>query len=163
MCSGPRKLEGYINIDITPNSDLVIDLEKSLLPFEDESVETIVCISAINYFSRDRALEIINDVYRKLCNGGVARFAVQDLKILTKKYLEQDENFFFEKTADGSDRFPGDTYADKFNEWFYGFPSLGKHCKYVYDFESLAFLFHKAGFKIVEEKNITKAELKILN
>ncbi len=159
MCSGPRKLEGYINIDITPNSDMVIDLEKSLLPFEDESVETIVCISAINYFSRDRALEIINDVYRKLCNGGVARFAVQDLKILTKKYLEQDENFFFEKTADGSDRFPGDTYADKFNEWFYGFPSLGKHCKYVYDFESLAFLFHKAGFKIVEEKKYHESRI----
>jgi MoaA/NifB/PqqE/SkfB family radical SAM enzyme/predicted SAM-dependent methyltransferase len=159
LCSGPRKLEGFVNIDITQNSDLIIDLEKTLLPFENESVETLICISAINYFSRDRALEIIKDVYRSLCNGGVARFAVQDLKILTAKYLSNDEKFFNEKLADGSDRFPGDTFADKFNEWFYGFPSLGKHCKYVYDFESLSFLFRKAGFRIVETKNYQESRI----
>ncbi|MBL1212492.1 MAG: radical SAM protein [Ignavibacteriae bacterium] len=159
LCSGPRKLNDYVNIDITPNSDIVLDLEKSLLPFEDNSVETLVCISAINYFTRARALEIIKDVFRTLTDGGVARFGVQDLRLLTKKYLDKDEQFFFEKLEDGSNRFPSDTLADKFNEWFYGFPSSGKHCKYVYDFESLAFLFKKAGFKKVEQKQYRESEI----
>jgi MoaA/NifB/PqqE/SkfB family radical SAM enzyme/predicted SAM-dependent methyltransferase len=159
LCSGPRKLNDYINIDITPNSDIVLDLEKSLLPFDDNSVKTLVCISAINYFTRERAFEIIKDVFRTLTDGGIARFAVQDLRVLTKKYLDKDEHFFFEKLEDGSDRFPGDTFADKFNEWFYGFLSLGKHCKYVYDYESLAFLFKKAGFKKVEQKQYKESEI----
>jgi MoaA/NifB/PqqE/SkfB family radical SAM enzyme/predicted SAM-dependent methyltransferase len=159
LCSGPRKIDGYINIDITPNSDLVLDLEENLLPFEDNSVDQLICMSAINYFSRERAIEIIKDVYRVLKTGGIVRFGVQDLQLLAKKYLEKDEKFFFEKLDNGQDRFPGDTFADKFNEWFYGFPSLGKHCKYVYDYNSLAFLFNKSGFDVIEQREYLDSRL----
>ena len=126
LCCGPIKLDGFINIDISPNADMVLDLEKELLPFPDESVVAVVCMSAINYFSRQRAIEIIKDVSRVLKQGGVARFGTQDLRILAENYLTNDCEFYFQKLKDGRERFPGKTIADKFNEFFLWFPSWRK-------------------------------------
>lgn len=152
LCSGSTKLEGFINIDLQKGADRVIDLERDLLPFPDGTVDSVICISAINYFSYERGQEIIQDVYRVLRPGGVARFAVQDLRVLAEKYLSQDHAFYFQKLPNGRDRFPGRTYADKFNEFFTGFSSGDKHCKYVYDFDSLSTHFRSAGFACIEQK-----------
>lgn len=152
LCSGSIKLEGYVNIDIFPGSDIVLDLEKDLLPFPDNSADIVVCISAINYFSRQRASEIVRDVRRVLKPGGIARFGTQDLRILAENYLNKESKFYLEKLPDGRDRFPGKTVGDKFNAFFYGFQSGSKHCKYVYDFEMLKVLFEEAGFSLIEQK-----------
>ena len=160
LCSGANVLSDYWNVDLEPKADLILDLEKFLLPFRDDSMDAVVCISAINYFTYDRAQKIMKDVYRVLKPVGVARFGVQDLKILAEKYLSRDEYFFFEKLPYGRDRFPGATVADKFNQWFFGFASYGgKTSKYVYDFESLALLFKNAGFRTVEQKKYRESVL----
>jgi predicted SAM-dependent methyltransferase len=152
LCSGPVQIDGYINVDIYDGAHFVLDLEKEQLPFPDESVDVLVCISAINYFSRQRAAEIIKEVYRVLKPGGITRFAAQDLHIFAEKYLNNDIGFYFQKLPDGRDRFPGKTIGDKFNEFFYGFKFKDKHCKYVHDFESLRVLFEEAGFPAIERK-----------
>jgi len=160
LCCGPVILEDFINVDIDPRADVVIDLEKDLLPFDDHSVEILVCIFAINYFSCPRAAEIIQDVHRVLRPGGVARFASQDLRILAEKYLKRDADFYFQRLPDDRARFPGETFADKFNYFFYGFPSTQKkHCQYVYDFEALKALFNQAGFKRVEPKEYLQSAI----
>ncbi len=158
LCGGASKLGGFINVDIHPSADIVLDLEKELLPFKDKSVDQLVCISAINYFTRERAAQIIRDVHRVMKPDGMVRFGVQDLQLLAKKYLERDHEFFFQKLENGNDRFPGRTFADKFNNWFYGFATQGKSCKYVYDFETLALLFEEAGFKQIKEKKFLESE-----
>jgi len=155
LCCGSRKLPDFCNIDISTDADLVLDLEKTLLPFRDNQCEIVICISAINYFSRQRGLQIIKDAHRILEPGGVARFATQDLRLIAQKYIKYDKDFFFQKLVSGKDRFEGETIGDKFNSWFYGYKtSGGKYCKYFYDFESLALLFKKAGFTMVEKKDI---------
>jgi MoaA/NifB/PqqE/SkfB family radical SAM enzyme/predicted SAM-dependent methyltransferase len=159
LCSGQSPLDGFINIDISQHADIVLDLEHKFLPFNDDSVDAVVCISAINYFSYSRGAEIVKDVYRVLRPGGVARFATQDLKVLSEKYLARDRSFFFQKLADGRDRFQGLTFADKFNEFFYGFYSGDKHCKYVYDFESLEVHFRSAGFAIIDRKEYRQSRI----
>lgn len=160
VCSGANLLSGYWNVDLDPKADLIIDLERFLLPFKNNSMDAVVCISAINYFTYDRAQKIVNDVHRVLKSGGIVRFGVQDLKILTEKYIARDEVFFFEKLPNGQDRFPGETLADKFNQWFLGFASYGgKISRYVYDFESLAFLFKVAGFRQIEQKKYRESAL----
>jgi predicted SAM-dependent methyltransferase len=138
---------------------MVIDLERDLLPFPDNSVDVVVCMSAINYFTRKRAGEIIKDVYRILKEGGTARFGTQDLCLLAGYYLERNREFYFQKLANGQERFPGRTFADKFNEFFYGFPTRDKHCRYVYDFEALRDLFTEAGFRLVEEKRFQESRI----
>lgn len=153
LCSGDVLLNGFCNVDVAQKSDLILDLERQLLPFGDGSCKRVVCISAINYFTRQRAQEIIHDVYRVLEPGGCARFGTQDLKLIARKFAEEDRSFFFAKAADGRDRFEGKTMGDKFNSWFYGYRVYGtKVCKYVYDYETLALLFRNAGFSTVEQK-----------
>ncbi|GEM_PF-112065 len=159
LCCGPVRLPGFVNIDITPGGDIQLDLERELLPFPDESMDAVICISAINYFSYRRGAEIIKDVFRVLKPGGVARFATQDLRILAGNYLDRTSVFYHEKLADGRDRFPGKTVADKFNEFFYGFCSGNKHCNYVYDYESLAVHFREAGFGVIEQKEYRNSRI----
>lgn len=164
LCSGSIKIPGYCNIDMATRADLILDLENSLLPFTDNSAEIIVCISAINYFDRSRALEIIKDCFRVLEKGGIARFATQDLNIIANKYINRDKSFFFQKLPDGRDRFSGQTMGDKINSWFYGYETAGnKHCKYVYDFETLALLFKQAGFEVVEQKKYLESRIPNIN
>ncbi len=160
LCSGPVILPGYWNVDINSNADIVLDMEKKLLPFPDDSMNVVVCISAINYFSKQRGQEIINDVNRILKKKGIARFATQDLRLISTKYVKKDKHFFFQKLKNGRDRFDGETFGEKFNSWFYGYESCGKKCKYVYDYETLSTLFKKAGFSKIkhvkyQESNLT--------
>jgi len=90
-------------------------------------------MSAINYFTKERALEIIRDCYRVLRPNGIARFGVQDLKIFCRKYLAGDPNF----TCDRINRLFGNLD---------GYISNGKKNKYFYDYQTLAALFVHAGF-----------------
>ena len=160
LCSGDVLLPGFCNVDVAQKSDLILDLETSLLPFADNSCERVVCISAINYFSRARGLQIIEDVRRVLKPGGVARFGTQDLRLIASKYVATDREFFFQKAADGRDRFEGETMGDKFNSWFYGYRVYGtKYCKYVYDYQTLENLFKKAGFSRVEQKKYRESKM----
>ena len=54
-------------------------------------------MSAINYFTRDRALLILKDIHRILKPSGILRVGVQDLKLISKKYIDKDREFFFRK------------------------------------------------------------------
>lgn len=150
LCCGANLLPGYVNLDANPPADILLDLDERLLPFPDASVSHLVCISAINYLTRERATEVVADVHRVLVPGGIARFAVQDLRQLVSNYLEDDEAFYFEKLPDGRDRFPGATFGDKLNEFFVGFRAGAKRCRHVYDFESLGLLFNRAGFHSIQ-------------
>jgi len=152
LCSGASRIPGYFNVDIAKGADLVMDLAKQDLPFSPNSVQRIVCMSSINYFSRARASELIMQCFEILEPGGVARFGVQDLEMLAQRYLQKDTAFFFQKLPNGKDRFEGPTLGDKFVAWFYGYVAGGYSCQYFYDYDSLAFLFRQAGFTLVERK-----------
>jgi len=159
MCSGSVRIPGYLNLDISAGADLPINLAKRNLPFSDSCIEVVVCMSAINYFTRDRAQELINEVFRVLKPGGMTRFGVQDLEKLACLYVKKDRDFFFQKLPDGSYRFEGPTLGDKFAAWMYGYESGGHTCSYFYDYESLAYLFYEAGFSIVEKKKYQQSRI----
>jgi len=152
LCSGGSRIPGYLNIDIVKGADIVMDLARHDLPFPPNSVQRIVCMSAINYFSRLRAAELIRQCFRILEPGGIARFGVQDMEMLAQRYVQKDNAFFFQKLPNGKDRFEGPTLGDKFAAWFYGYAAGGYPCQYFYDYESLAFLFRQAGFPLIERK-----------
>jgi SAM-dependent methyltransferase len=152
LCSGNCRIPGYFNVDIAKGADLVMDLAKHDLPFPPNSVRYIVCMSAINYFSRSRASKLIRQCFEILEPGGVARFGVQDLEMLARLYLQKDTSFFSQKLLNGKDRFEGHTLGDKFVAWFYGYVAGGYPCQYFYDYDSLAFLFKQAGFTLIERK-----------
>lgn len=157
--SGPQRIPGCLAIDFNLGADLYLDLRHHNLPFADGSLDYVVCISAINYLSYDRAREVIAQVHRVLKLGGVARFGVQDLRLIASKYIQKDVDFFCQVLPNGSPRFPGETLGDKFNYWFYGHPIRGSGCKYLYDYEALENIFLKAGFACVENRKFMDSKL----
>jgi len=159
LCCGSQIIPGYFGIDINGKVDLKLNLEKRNLPFKDSVLDVVTCTSAINYFTRSRGQEIINEVYRTLKIDGVARFSVQDLESIARRYVEKDYAFFFQKLPDGRERFEGPTLGDKFAAWFYGYASNGVPCRYFYDYDSLANLFKTAGFSVVEKKEYLHSRL----
>ena len=159
LCSGMQEIPGYLGIELSGTGDLRLDLEKESLPFKDETLEAVTCVSAINYFTRSRGQEIINETFRVLKRGGIARFSVQDMESIARRYIENDLSFFFQKLPDGRERFEGPTLGDKFAAWFYGYAIGGAPCRYFYDFGSLAYLFRAAGFSSVEKKGYRESRL----
>jgi len=159
LCCGAQKIPRYLGVDISPGADIRFDLARHNLPIPDNSLDAVVCISAINYFTRQRALEIVAEVHRVLKPAGVARFAAQDLESIARRYVEKDTAFFFQKLPDGRERFEGPTLGDKFAAWCYGYVSGGSPCRYFYDFASLAFLFQRAGFTVVERRAYRESRL----
>lgn len=160
LCCGTQTVPGYWGIDLDERADLIMDLAKSDLPFPTSSLDSVICTSAINYFTRARAAELIREVYRVLRPGGQTRFSVQDLESLAKRYLEKDKEFFYQRLPNNTERFPGPTLADKFVSWFYDHPTAGGPCRYMYDFESLSFLFHEAGFTRVVRRDYLESRLR---
>ena len=160
LCCGPKQVPGYFGIDFIAGCDLRLDLSLCDLPFANDTLEAIVCISAINYFTRRRAEELVLETFRVLRPGGVCRMGVQDMRALAERYLRNDTEFFFQKLPDGRDRFEGPTIGDKFAAWFYGYEIKGIPCRYFYDYDSLAYLFKAAGFSIVDKKQFRESCLK---
>jgi SAM-dependent methyltransferase len=159
LCCGNQKVPGYLGIDLVDGADLRLDLATMDLPFAATSLETVVCMSAINYFTRARAQQLVREMHRVLRAGGVCRVGVQDMKALAERYVRDDREFFFQKLADGRDRFEGPTLGDKFAAWFYGYAVGAHRCEYFYDFESLAHLFREAGFSVIERKAFRESRI----
>lgn len=152
LASGTQKVPGYFAVDLGDGADLQLDLAKMDLPFPAASIDTVVCMSAINYFTRPRSRQLVREMHRVLRPGGVCRVGVQDMRSLAERYIRGDKEFFFQKLPDGRDRFEGPTIGDKFAAWFYGYAIGDYRCEYFYDYESLAYLFREAGFGVVERK-----------
>lgn len=159
LCCGQQKVSGFFGIDRMEGADLRLDLARVDLPFADSSLDVIVCMSAINYFTRKRAQQLVAEMHRALKPNGVCRVGVQDLRSLTQRYVKGDNSFFFQKLADGRDRFEGPTIGDKFVAWFYGYAIGASRCEYFYDFDSLAYLFHEAGFTKIEQKGFRESAI----
>lgn len=159
LCCGGQKIPGFIGVDFGGDVDLKRDLRTGPLPFDTGSLDAVTCMSAINYFSRDRAIELVGEVQRVLKTGGVARFGVQDLYAIAQRYVNNDREFFFQRLADGRERFEGPTIGDKFAAWFYGYQINGIPCRYFYDYDSLAYLFTAAGFTHVERMSYRVSRL----
>jgi SAM-dependent methyltransferase len=159
LACGNQKVPGFFGIDLVDGADLRLDLAHMDLPFPDASLEAVVCMSAINYFTRARARQLVREMHRVLRAGGVCRVGVQDMKSLAERYVRGDREFFFQKLADGRDRFEGPTLGDKFAAWFYGYAVGAHRCEYFYDFESLAHLFREAGFSVIERKAFCESRI----
>lgn len=159
LCGAGTSIKGYFNLDIALSADLTIDLARFNIPMAPSTIDAVVCMSAINYFSYHRAAALIVDTYSVLKPGGIARFGVQDLEAIARRYVEKDHDFFFQKLPDGTERFEGRTLGDKFAAWFYGYTAGGTSCRYFYDFDALAALFSDAGFSIVERREFRDSRL----
>jgi len=105
---GKNKKEGFIGIDIDPNSDADIIASALDLPFEESSVDEINCSHLVEHFWPEEAQKFFDEIYRVLKKGGIAnlkidrdwserrllrkdpehkkRYSVEEIKEMVKKF-----------------------------------------------------------------------------
>jgi predicted SAM-dependent methyltransferase len=147
--SGKVKIPNWINIDIEPGADLVIDVRKNL-PFKDNTIEFIYNEHFIEHLEYEDSEKALKEFYRVLKKDAHLRIATPDLDYITKKYFEDWKNqnwlswpeYHFIKTR-------GQMINISFRWWGH---------KYLYNEEDLTNLLKKAGFRKVrrEKRNISK-------
>jgi len=89
--SGKVKLSGWVNIDIEPGADLVIDVRKRL-PFEDCSVDFIYGEHVLEHFTFEEGEKVFREFFRCLKDGGVLRIAMPCLDYIIQKYNADWQN-----------------------------------------------------------------------
>jgi len=75
---GKRQLSGYINIDINPDlkPDIIRDITRGL-PFEDNTIDEIVCKDFIEHISMGEDLIfVMNEMYRVLKPEGILQMLI---------------------------------------------------------------------------------------
>jgi len=150
---GKVKLPGWVNIDIEPGADLVMDIRKGL-PFDNNSVDFIYCEHVLEHFAYEEGEKVLREFERCLRRGGIVRIAMPDLDYIIKKYNADWKNqdwlswpeYEFVKTR-------GQMINIGFRYWGH---------KYLYNKEDLINQLTKIGFQKImscERKKSNHVEL----
>jgi predicted SAM-dependent methyltransferase len=83
---GKKKVPGWVNIDMVPGADLVMDVRKGL-PFKSGSVDYIFNEHLIEHLTLEEAGDLLAEFLRVLKSGGVLRVATPDLDYVIDKYV----------------------------------------------------------------------------
>ncbi|MDP2946752.1 MAG: methyltransferase domain-containing protein [Nanoarchaeota archaeon] len=86
---GKNKKEGYVGIDIDPETGADIIASALNLPFEDESVDEISSSHLVEHFSLKEAENFFSEIYRVLRFGGKVEIKI-DKDWTKRKLLAKD-------------------------------------------------------------------------
>ena len=87
---GPRKLPGYIHVDIDPYDHIDYRCDIKKLPmFQNESVNIIYSCGTLIYFDRDEVMEVLKEWKRILKTGGQLFISVPDFENIVNVYLRE--------------------------------------------------------------------------
>lgn len=72
---GMQKIPTFYGIDKNPNSqaDLILDFIKEKLPFDDNSIEEIICRDVIEHITYHDMVNLMNEIWRVLKPNGIAQ------------------------------------------------------------------------------------------
>jgi len=145
---GKIKLPGWLNIDVEPGSDLVIDVRGGL-PFGDNSIDFIYNEHFIEHLIYEEGEKVLREFWRCLKKGGVMRIATPDLDFLVRIYKKDFKNqdwfpagFEFVKTK-------GIAMNMAFRWWGH---------EYIYNEEELRNQLSKAGFQNIKRCELYKSD-----
>lgn len=90
-CGGIR-LDGWINADISPRAELVVDIRWPL-PFPEDYLERIYSEHVLEHVPYETAVRFLRSARRVLAPGGVIRIAMPDLDDLIDGYTVDWKRF----------------------------------------------------------------------
>ena len=112
---GETKLEGYVNIDLEESTkpDLVLDVRKDVLPFNDNEIEEIVCIHNIEHIEFKYWDHIFQEFNRVLLKDGLLLLAYPEFERCAKYFIENHRGLrdFWRATLYGRQLYPGDYHV----------------------------------------------------
>ncbi len=136
---GDVKYPGWLNVDIIPTADVVVDVTQGL-PWADATFERIYNEHFIEHLTVEQGLAFLRECHRVLTPGGVLRMATPDLDFLVQRaagdWRDQDwlswPQFGFIQTR-------AEMMNISFRWWGH---------QYLYDEEELGRRLVEAGFKV---------------
>jgi predicted SAM-dependent methyltransferase len=149
---GPEVKEGWINIDITDDADLQLDL-RTKLPFPDNSVSFIYSehfFEHLEYPSETGTF--LKESLRVLIPRGRFRVGVPDTEPVLNAYVTADDTYF----QLARQRWHPAYCDTKMHSINYHFRQESEH-KYAYDFETLTKVLYQAGFGKIERSHFDPA------
>jgi len=129
--SGNDYLDGWINVDIDPNTkvDVVADLSEKF-PFPDLSINEIKASDILEHFTKEDGLVFLHECHRVLRENGKIFIRTHDLNSIYKSFSNDPlvlTHFIYGDTSETG--------------------IFGAH-KYAYTEESLRFTLKKVGFEV---------------
>ena len=150
---GHPKLKGWQIVDLRKNADIVHNLVKESLPFEDNSVDIIFTSHTLEHIYPQQLDFVLKEFYRVLKpQKGVIRILVPDLEAGVNAYINKDEQFFYDGNV-GLD-YKNVPVSGLLASWLYstrifkdpkaegGFGHV--HC---FDFEYMEYKLKRVGFQ----------------
>jgi hypothetical protein len=112
---GETKFKDYINIDIEEkvNPDLILDLRQRPFPYEDESIENIICSHNIEHIEFRFWDTIFSEFHRVLIKTGSLILAYPEFAICAKNFIENYKGMkeYWRATLYGRQLYLGDYHV----------------------------------------------------
>jgi len=155
--AGSAGADGWVNIDINSgkNVSCIYDCRHHL-PFSDNSVRMIFTEHFMEHIDYTEDVPFfLTECYRVLQPGGVIRIIVPDAEKYVKAYFKRD----WEQLAAMSTHINDHHYDEHFKSKYHAMMEplnfifrQGGHHKYAWDYENMAFVLEKYGFKKVKRQ-----------
>jgi predicted SAM-dependent methyltransferase len=138
------KSDGWINIDVRqlPGIDIVLDLENKPLPFEDNSVDYVLCKDVLEHFSWKVTERVLKEMSRVLKQGGQTYVQVPNIDAIIEMYAKKFSNFtsFMPHLLD----------CERFSYWMFGGQDYPENAhKAGFNIPDLKSMLEKAGFEVI--------------
>ncbi|MBF0472824.1 MAG: methyltransferase domain-containing protein [Nitrospirae bacterium] len=163
---GHPQVDGWKVVDIRNHADIVVDISRNPLPFEDNSVSAIFTSHTLEHIIPQRLPHVLTEFYRVMDKqNSILRIIVPDTQKAIKAYLERDHAFF--NTSDVTLIDPDAPIGGKLASWLYSTRldkttgELADMLGHVncFDVEYMIFILRKIGFKKVYESQYQKSNL----
>jgi predicted SAM-dependent methyltransferase len=113
--AGENKLEGCVNIDCEPktNPDLVLDIRKEPLPYEDSIVDEVWMIHTLEHIEFFHWENIFKEVARVLKPNGIFLLAYPEFSECAKRFVSNTsgQRHFWRATLYGRQLYPSDYHV----------------------------------------------------
>lgn len=169
---GPKRLDGYTNVDgldWNGRTDVLCDFTKEKLPFEDSSVEHVVCEEVLEHLPFRESLKLLKEIYRVLDFDKELYIQVPDCGKAMEYYVNKQVCSCVPHKALSYEDFVADPTCKKCKgkakindtRWLFSFTGAQKHRfdahLNIFTEEVLSSLLKQAGFeKITKVDNIYK-------
>lgn len=114
---GEATLEGYINVDTEKNKqvtpDVIADIKKSNLPFENEHFDEVVFMHCIEHIEKFWWPKFFEEFRRVLKKDGRLIMGYPEFEVCAKYFIENHKGGrdFWRKTLYGRQQWPGDYHV----------------------------------------------------
>ena len=115
LCCGDVISRSYINIDMEPSvkPDLVLDIRKEKLPYENKSIEEVRIFHGIEHIERKYWDFVFMEASRVLLDNGLLVLGYPEFSICVDNFFKNKDNIqnFWMECLYGRQQYPGDYHV----------------------------------------------------